>query len=98
MSKQGHSQEQIDRKLVSIGRWNEKELEHYRNIQEYNDKIRTTFSSDTTKRLQRQINIAQNNIEICKLQRIILENELLVDKLRKDNYKIKTQHDNEVTI
>ena len=98
MSKQGHSQEQIDRKLVSIGRLNEKELEHYQNIKEYNDKIRTTFSSDTTKRLQRQINIAQNNIEICKLQRVILENELLVDKLRKDNYKIKSQHDNEVTV
>ena len=98
MSKQGHSQEQIDRKLQSIERWNKKELEHYRNRQEYNDKIIVTVNADVIKRLERQRDIAHNNVKICKLQRYILENELLVDKLRKDNYKIKTQHDNEVTV
>ena len=47
MSKQGHSQEQIDRKLVSIGRLIRKRTgKHYQMAtakNEYNDKIRTTF-------------------------------------------------------
>ena len=100
MSKQGHSQEQIDRKLIRIQSYVEAEERYQEQVQQINDRINPTknLSQCDMDRYDRNKSILLNDIKICKLQRVILENELMIDKLRKDNYKIKTQHDNEVTI
>ena len=39
MSKQGHSQEQIDRKLQSIERWKDTITRYKKQVQEINDSI-----------------------------------------------------------
>ena len=41
MSKQGHSQEQIDRKLQSIESWKDTILRYKKEVQEINDNIAT---------------------------------------------------------
>jgi hypothetical protein len=40
--------------------------------------------------VNRKSNILSNNIAICDYQIRIIENELMIDNLRKDNLKIKT--------
>ena len=99
MSKQGHSQEQIDRKLQSIDRWRDS-IERYRTQrQELNDNAEI---DSRTKRFNpvdvKKMKLISNNIEMCLLNISIIENELLIDKLRKENYKIKTKHLDELTV
>ena len=85
--KQGHSQEQIDRKLIRI--------QSYVEAEEINDKIIPNVSHCELDmdRYDRNKSILLNDIKMCKLQRVILENELMIDKLRKENYKIKSKYD-----
>lgn len=98
MSKQGHSQEQIDRKLIRIQSYVEAEERYQEQVQQINDRINPTknLSQCDMDRYDRNKSILLNDIKICKLQRVILENELMIDKIRKENYKIKTNY--EVTI
>jgi len=97
MSKQGHSQEQIDRKLERIESWRDS-IERYRTQrQELNDNAEI---DSRTKRFNpvdvKKMKLISNNIEMCMLNISILENELMIDKLRKENYKIKSKY--EVTV
>ena len=75
MSKQGHSQEQIDRKLKN----------------EWKDTIVTdTRKNLMTTRLNVELKCCVKIIfKFMNMKVRILENELLIDKLRKENYKIK---------
>ena len=93
--KQGHSQEQIDRKLIRIQSYVEAEERYQEQIQEIKDKIIPNVSHCELDmdRYDRNKSILLNDIKMCKLQRVILENELMIDKLRKENYKIKSKYD-----
>lgn len=98
MSKQGHSQEQIERKLIRIQSYVEAEERYQEQVQLINDRINPSknLSQCDMDRYDRNKSILLNDIKICKLQRVILENELMIDKLRKENYKIKSKY--EVTV
>ena len=89
MSKQGHSQEQINRKLKSIDSWKD---EYYRKKKMYHA-VKETLSEIQDSNLQEVVNdklrLVSNSIEICKYQIKILESQLMVDKFRKDSYKVK---------
>ena len=87
MSKRGHSQEQIDRKLIRIQSYVDAE-ERFTKIKDEMQRDFENWINDSNK--HNQWKLTNNNIEICKLQRVILENQLLVDKLRKKNYELKT--------
>ena len=95
MSKQGHSQEQIDRKLIRIQSYVEAEERYQEQVQQINDRIipHKNLSQCDMDRYDRNKSILLNDIKICKLQRVILENELMIDKIRKENYKIKTNYE-----
>lgn len=90
MSKQGHSQEQIDRKLHYIDTLNEEilRLKNLKSLYEQDKKLMKGFVGK-----YHDTDILKNNIQIYEHKVRILESELLIDKLRKQNYKIKTQHD-----
>ena len=96
MSKQGHSQEQIDRKLQSIESWKDTILRYKKEVQEINDNIATYRWKDhahyarTLNSMERNKQLLRNNIQIAEHQVRILESQLMVDKFRKKNYKIKT--------
>ena len=92
MSKQGHSQEQIDRKLQSIESWKDTIIRYKKEIQEINDKIIPYVSHCELDldRYDRNKSILHNDIQIAQHQIRILESQLMVDKFRKRNYKIKT--------
>ena len=83
MSKQGHSQEQIDRKLERIESWKDTIT---------TNKKWLSYGSDTILGIRNKQNrkLMSNNIQIAEHQIRILESQLMVDKIRKENYKIKT--------
>ena len=78
MSKQGHSQEQIDRKLKSIDSWKD-------TIVRYKKKL-TTYKTERSKKLLR------NNIQIAEHQVRIVESQLMVDKFRKRELQDKIKY------
>jgi len=92
MSKQGHSQEQIDRKLQSIESWKDTILRYKKEVQEINDRIIPYVShlKLDLEKCDRDKSILRNNIQIAEHQIRILESQLMVDRFRKKNYKIKT--------
>ena len=96
--KQGHSQEQIDRKLIRIQSYVESEERYQEQVQLINDRINPSknLSQCDMDRYDRNKSILLNDIKICKLQRVILENELMIDKIRKKNYRIKTKYERKV--
>jgi len=99
MSKQGHSQEQIDRKLKSIESWKDTITRYKKQVQEINDNIATYRWKDhahyahTLNIMERSRELLRNNIQIAEYQVRILESQLMVDKIRKQNYKIKSKYD-----
>ena len=98
MSKQGHSQEQIDRKLKSIERWKDTITRYKKQVQEINDNIVSYRQINNLNVMESKRDLLRNNVQIAEHNIRILESELMIDKIRKKNYKIKTQHDNELTI
>jgi len=89
MSKQGHSQEQIDRKLKSIDSWKEeraKQKKMYHSLDETLSEIR---DSNLQEVVNDKLRLVSNSIQICEYQIKILESQLMVDKFRKDSYKVK---------
>tara|TARA_A100001391_G_scaffold188334_1_gene158848 strand:+ start:634 stop:933 length:300 start_codon:yes stop_codon:yes gene_type:complete len=94
MSKQGHSQEQIDRKLQSIERWKDTITRYKKEIQKINDRINPydSLSQDDIDRLDWNKLLIHNNIQIAEHNIRVLESTLMIDKLRKENYKIKISH------
>ena len=94
MSKQGHSQEQIDRKLQSIERWKDTITRYKKEIQKINDRINPydSLSQDDIDRLDWNKLLIHNNIQIAEHNISVLESTLMIDKLRKENYKIKISH------
>ncbi len=93
MSKQGHSQEQIDRKLKSIESWQDTIIKYKKEIQQINDRIIPNKSHEDLDRFERDKSIIHNNIQIAEHNVRKLESELMIDKLRKQNYRIKTKYD-----
>ena len=90
MSKQGLSQEQIDRKKERIVSWREelnKQSEKHFDLLDVKSKLNHDNLLDM---VNDKIALAMNSIEICKYQIRILDSQLMVDKFRKENYKIKT--------
>ena len=57
------------------------------------DTLNDTLSEIQDSNLQEVVNdklrLVSNSIQICKYQIKILESQLMVDKFRKDNYKVK---------
>ena len=90
MNKQGYSQEHIDRKLHYIDTLNEEilRLKNIKSLYEQDKKLMKGFVGN-----YHDTDILKNNIQIYEHKVRILESELLIDKLRKQNYKIKTRHD-----
>lgn len=99
MSKQGHSQEQIDRKLQSIESWKDTITRYKKEIQKINDRINPydSLSQDDIDRLDWNRLLIHNNIQIAEHNIRVLESTLMIDKLRKENYKIKISH-NRLTV
>lgn len=99
MSKQGHSQEQIDRKLKSIESWKDTITRYKKEIQKINDRINPydSLSQDDIDRLDWNRLLIHNNIQIAEHNIRVLESTLMIDKLRKENYKIKISH-NRLTV
>ena len=90
MSKQGLSQEQIDRKKERIVSWRKelnKQSEKHFDLLDVKSKLNHDNLLDM---VNDKIALAMNSIEICKYQIRILDSQLMVDKFRKENYKIKT--------
>ena len=102
MSKQGHSQEQIDRKLKRIESWKDTITKYENQVQEINDNIATYRWKDhahyayTLNLMERSKELLRNNVQIAEHNIRILESELMIDKLRKKNYRIKTKYEIEV--
>ena len=94
MSKQGHSQEQIDRKLQSIERWKDTITRYKKQVQEINDSIVSYRQINNLNVMESKRDLLRNNVQIAEHNIRILESELMIDKIRKKNYKIKAQHDN----
>lgn len=94
MSKQGHSQEQIDRKLKSIERWKDTITRYKKQVQEINDSIVSYRQINNLNVMESKRDLLRNNVQIAEHNIRILESELMIDKIRKKNYKIKAQHDN----
>ena len=89
MSKQGHSQEQIDRKLKSIDSWKEEQVKQEKMFDTLNDTLSEIQDSNLQEVVNDKLRLVSNSIQICKYQIKILESQLMVDKFRKDNYKVK---------
>jgi len=89
MSKQGHSQEQIDRKLKSIDSWKEEQVKQEKMFDTLNDTLSEIQESNLQEVVNDKLRLVSNSIQICKYQIKILESQLMVDKFRKDNYKVK---------
>ena len=89
MSKQGHSQEQIDRKLKSIDSWKEEQVKQEKMFDSLNDTLSEIQDSNLQEVVNDKLRLVSNSIQICKYQIKILESQLMVDKFRKDNYKVK---------
>jgi ppGpp synthetase/RelA/SpoT-type nucleotidyltranferase len=94
MSKQGHSQEQIDRKLQSIESWKDTITRYKKQVQEINDSIVSYRQINNLNVMESKRDLLRNNVQIAEHNIRILESELMIDKIRKKNYKIKAQHDN----
>ena len=94
MSKQGHSQEQIDRKLQRIERWKDTITRYKKKVQEINDSIVSYRQINNLNVMESKRDLLRNNVQIAEHNIRILESELMIDKIRKKNYKIKAQHDN----
>jgi ppGpp synthetase/RelA/SpoT-type nucleotidyltranferase len=94
MSKQGHSQEQIDRKLQSIESWKDTITRYKKQVQEINDNIVSYRQINNLNVMESKRDLLRNNVQIAEHNIRILESELMIDKIRKKNYKIKAQHDN----
>ena len=96
MSKQGHSEEQIERKLDAIKRYNTYQsdlLAKKQTLIAWRDSVQ----DDRTKvYLKSKLQLLDNNFDMASNQIQILECELIIDKLRKDNYKIKLGYGNEL--
>ena len=89
MSKQGHSQEQIDRKLKSIDSWKEEQVKQEKMFDTLNDTLSEIQDSNLQEVVNDKLRLVSNSIQICKYQIKILESQLMVDKFRKDSYKVK---------
>ena len=89
MSKQGHSQEQIDRKLKSIDSWKEERARLKKMYRSLDDTKKSVIFSNLQKVVNDKLRLVSNSIQICEYQIKILESQLMVDKFRKDNYKVK---------
>lgn len=102
MSKQGHSQEQIDRKLQSIESWKDTITRYKKQVQEINDSIANKGWNKhkdyayTLNLMESSRDVLRNDIQIAEHSIRILESELMIDKIRKENYKIKSKY--EVTV
>lgn len=89
MSKQGHSQEQIDRKLKSIDSWKEEQVKQEKMFDNLNDTLSEIQDSNLQEVVNDKLRLVSNSIQVCKYQIKILESQLMVDKFRKDSYKVK---------
>jgi len=96
MSKQGHSEEQIERKLDAIKTYNTYQSDLLAKKQSL-VAWRVSVQDDRTKvYLKSKLQLLDNNFDMASNQIQILECELIIDKLRKDNYKIKLGYGNEL--
>ena len=96
MSKQGHSEEQIERKLKAIQTYKTYQSDLLAKKQTL-IAWRNSVQDDRTKvYLKSKVQLLDNNFDIASNQIQIMECELLVDKLRKDNYRIKLGYGNEL--
>jgi len=96
MSKQGHSEEQIERKLDAIQTYKTYQSDLLAKKQTL-IAWRNSVQDDRTKvYLKSKVQLLDNNFDIASNQIQIMECELLVDKLRKDNYRIKLGYGNEL--
>ncbi len=96
MSKQGHSEEQIERKLDSIKSYESYQADLLAKKQTL-IAWRDSVQDDRTKvYLKSKLQLLDNNFDMASNQIQILECELIIDKLRKDNYKIKLGYGNEL--
>ncbi len=96
MSKQGHSEEQIERKLDSIKSYESYQADLLAKKQSL-VAWRVSVQDDRTKvYLKSKLQLLDNNFDMASNQIQILECELIIDKLRKDNYKIKLGYGNEL--
>lgn len=91
MSKQGLSQEQIDRKLERIESWKEEWREKEKLLMSLQDTLTEVNHDNLRDIVNDKIHLALNSINVCKHQIKILDSQIKVDKLRKENYKIKTK-------
>ncbi len=96
MSKQGHSEEQIERKLDAIKSYESYQADLLAKKQSL-VAWRVSVQDDRTKvYLKSKLQLLDNNFDMASNQIQILECELIIDKLRKDNYKIKLGYGNEL--
>ena len=64
MSKQGHSQEQIDRKLQSIERWKDTITRYKKQVQEINDSIVSYRQINNLNVMESKRDLLRNNVQI----------------------------------
>ena len=91
MSKQGLSQEQINRKEERIRSWKLEKAVQEEKFLSLQDTRKELKHDNLVGIVDEKIKLAMNSMDICTYQINILESQLMVDKLRKDNYKIKTK-------
>tara|TARA_R100001460_G_C3459176_1_gene165732 strand:+ start:298 stop:606 length:309 start_codon:yes stop_codon:yes gene_type:complete len=89
MSKQGHSQEQIDRKLKSIDSWKEERAKQKKMYYSLDETLSEIRDSNLQEVVNDKLRLVSNSIQICEYQIKILESQLMVDKFRKDSHKVK---------
>lgn len=89
--KQGLSQEQIDRKLERIESWKEEWRNKEKILLSLQDTLTEVNHDNLRDIVNDKIHLALNSINVCKYQIKILDSQIKVDKLRKENYKIKAK-------